>query len=63
MWSKWSDWGQCSESCGNGFMFRVRNNTAGQSGKESCIGLPKETKRCQIRNNNCDPLPGTHTTQ
>jgi len=53
----WSKWGQCSESCGNGFMERVRTNTAGKSGKDSCMGLPKETKRCQIRNNNCEPLP------
>ena len=62
-WSQWGDWGQCSESCGNGFMERFRSNTAGQSGKENCIGVPKETKRCQIRNNNCEPLPGNHTTQ
>ena len=59
-WSQWGDWGQCSESCGNGFMERVRMNTAGQSGKENCNDLPKEKKRCQLRNNNCE---GTHTTQ
>merc|ERR1712198_541171 len=40
-------------------MERVRKNTAGQSGKESCLGLPQERKRCKIRNNNCEPLPGT----
>jgi len=45
---------KCSESCGNGFIERVRTNTAGKSGKDNCIGLPKETKRCQIRNNNCE---------
>ena len=56
---KWGEWGQCSESCGNGFMERVRMNTAGQSGKENCNDLPKEKKRCQLRNNNCE---GTHTT-
>merc|ERR1712133_49686 len=50
----WSKWSECSESCGNGFMERVRTNTAGKSGKDNCIGLPKETKRCQIRNNNCE---------
>ena len=56
--SKWGEWGQCSESCGKGFMERVCINADGQSGKET--GLPKETKRCQIRDNNCE---GTHTTQ
>jgi len=54
----WSKWSECSESCGNGFMERVRTNTAGKSGKDNCIGLPKETKRCQIRNNNCEGIPG-----
>merc|ERR1719167_2014422 len=56
-WTNWGLWGQCSESCGNGFMERVRTNKAGKSDKEDCIGLSKETKRCQIRNNNCEPLP------
>jgi len=46
----WSKWSECSESCGNGFEERVCTNTAGQSGK----GLHKETRRCQIRNNNCE---------
>ena len=59
--SKWGEWGQCSESCGNGFMERVCTNTAGQSGKESSISVPKETKRCQIRKNNCEPIPGTQS--
>jgi len=51
--SKWGEWGQCSESCGNGFMERVCINTAGQSGKDNC----KETKVCQIRNNICEECP------
>jgi len=50
--TKWGEWGQCSESCGNGFMERACINTAGKSGKESV--LPKETKKCTIRNNNCE---------
>merc|ERR1712126_385158 len=50
----WSKWGECSESCGYGFMERVRINTAGKSGKENCVGLPKERKSCQVRKNNCE---------
>jgi len=56
-WNNWGVWGPCSESCGHGFMERVRTNKAGKSDKKDCIGLAKETKSCQIRNNNCEPLP------
>lgn len=51
--SKWGDWGQCSESCGKGFRERVR----AKIDESSC--LLKERKQCQIRNNNCEPIPGT----
>ena len=53
--SKWGEWGQCSESCGKGFRERVR--AIGEVDVPSC--LLKERKRCQIRNNNCEPIPGT----
>ena len=56
----WSKWSECSETCGYGFMERVRIKKAGQSGEENCIGIPNERKSCQIRKNKCE---GTHTTQ
>jgi len=49
-WDGWGKWGPCSESCGSGFTERTCTNTTGH-----CNGLPKETQRCQMRTNNCEP--------
>jgi len=52
----WGKWGQCSESCGYGFRERVLLNADSASCKENFVGLPKQTEKCRIRNNNCEPI-------
>ena len=50
--SSWSEWGQCSESCGTGFRERI------------CSGLLffKEREKCQARSNNCETISGTQSS-
>ena len=57
----WGKWGQCSESCGNGFRERVLSNTDGVSCEENIDGLRKQREKCRIRNNNCEPIIGTQS--
>merc|ERR1712002_1060375 len=49
--SNWTEWGQCSESCGHGFRERICKDTI-QEGKNL-----KDTEFCQARNYSCDPNP------
>ena len=44
-WQKWSEWSQCSTSCGKGAQIRARARTGGDG---SCQGKASETKDCRL---------------
>jgi len=52
--SKWSDWSECSESCGSGFQVKTRKVFC--KVKKNCKDEEKETRQCQIRNNQCEDV-------
>ena len=41
IWSSWSDWNECTQSCGGGFSSRQRTCRSGD-----CEGPDAETRRC-----------------
>lgn len=50
--SLWSDWKQCSASCGRGLQMRTRSCVSTLNGMEidhSCLGPKVQTKRCRLR--------------
>jgi len=51
---KWSDWSECSESCGSGFQVKTRKVFC--KVKKNCKDEEKETRQCQIRNNQCEDV-------
>ena len=48
-WGSWKDWSKCSQSCGGGTMYRVRNCDSPHTarGGEYCKGKPIEVKPCE----------------
>ncbi|EDO39574.1 predicted protein, partial [Nematostella vectensis] len=53
-WSRWSDWTECTRSCGGGVQFRMRmrscTNPTPQFGGSDCsvLGPETQTERCMI---------------
>jgi len=47
-WTAWTDWNQCSSSCGIGSQARYRRCTTPQNTIAfSCIGMPTEVRSCE----------------
>ena len=51
-WTNWSDWGECSKTCGSGYEARSRNCTdpTPQFGGDNCTDHDIETKYCHEAN-------------
>ena len=47
-WGSWSDYGDCSMTCGGGLKRRIRvcNNPAPANGGRKCFGYPVEERVC-----------------
>ncbi|XP_065663761.1 uncharacterized protein LOC100199496 isoform X2 [Hydra vulgaris] len=50
-WNKWESWSNCSDSCGNGFMKRVRvcDDPEPKYGGKNCTGSEKEINKCFLK--------------
>ena len=52
--SEWSQWEDCSESCGGGIHMRRRTCLNGEIGNPGCVGNSEETGLCnsQVKTKN-----------
>ena len=50
-WSNWSDWGNCSLSCGGGIQSRSRtcSNPAPSGSGADCVGINSDTQSCNTQ--------------
>ena len=46
MWEEWTDWSECTASCGGGQQIRSRNKQVEKYGGDPCEGLAQEVKPC-----------------
>lgn len=53
-WAEWTEWRECSATCGGGFHSRSRICTAPKHGGKNCSGKPDQTRPC-----NTQSCPGT----
>ncbi|XP_038155069.1 A disintegrin and metalloproteinase with thrombospondin motifs 2-like isoform X2 [Cyprinodon tularosa] len=55
-WGSWSEFGQCSRTCGGGVQFRTRNcnNPSPANGGRTCRGTPYQFQMCN--NNECEDI-------
>jgi len=56
---QWSDWGECSVTCGKGLRFRTRTRMEARFGGSQCVGDLIQNGECV----NCEDQPGCPKTQ
>uniref|UniRef100_A0A7M5US14 Hemicentin-1 n=1 Tax=Clytia hemisphaerica TaxID=252671 RepID=A0A7M5US14_9CNID len=54
-WSQWSEYSECSVTCGNGKQYRTRTCEGKKHGGKDCVGEDKEEKKCELEA--CLPEP------
>ena len=59
-YSDWGDWGECSETCGQGVHYRTRScdNPRPMNGGRDCVGERRESATCQLR-----PCPSKYSEE
>ncbi|CAJ1396777.1 unnamed protein product, partial [Effrenium voratum] len=45
-WSDWSEWNQCTKTCGGGLTERLRNSTGPTYGGQECDGASRDVMSC-----------------
>lgn len=48
-WNTWSDWDDCSVTCGDGTQMRSRTQNAAECNGAACTGDASDTQTCNVR--------------